>query len=233
MIVDILAFGAHPDDVEMTAGGGMLKMKAEGFRTGIVDLTKGELSTRGSLELREKETSAASALLQLDARENLDLGDGLFAEGQKELLAIISAIRRYQPKIILAPYPKDRHPDHERCSRLVRNANFYAGLAKYPAEGLPHRAKQIYYYMANSEFKPSFILDISDYFEGKLELFEAYGSQFYKKNQTNEAATPISRPEFLEYIKARARFYGEQSGVLYGEPYFIEGLPRYSKFLEL
>jgi bacillithiol biosynthesis deacetylase BshB1 len=233
MQVDILAFGAHPDDVEMTAGGAMLKMKAMGYSTAIVDLTRGELSTRGTPTLRLEETAEASRLLQLDFRENLDLGDGQFSEGKKELETIIAVIRRLKPTIILAPYSKDRHPDHERCSRLVREANFYAGLKKYPAEGEACRAKKLYYYMANTEFTPSFIMDISEEFEGKLKLFEAYGSQFHTAERKTEPETAISRPEFLEYIRARARFYGEQAGVLYGEPYFIEGLPSYNKFWEL
>lgn len=232
MTVDILAFGAHPDDVEMTAGGAMLKMKDAGYTTAIVDFTRGELSTRGTPELRIKETEEASRIMRLDARENLDLGDGQFGESQTELLAIIAMIRKYKPSIILAPYFKDRHPDHERCSRLVREANFYSGVKKYPAEGEAYRAQKLYYYMANTEFQPSFIMDISEHFEGKLQLFEAYASQFHSPD-TKEPQTPISRPEFLEYVRARARFYGEQAGVLYGEPYFIEGLPTYNAFWEL
>ncbi len=233
MTVDILAFGAHPDDVEMSAGGALLKFKKMGYKTAIIDLTRAELSSRGSEESRLEEIKAANKILNLDVRENLDLGDGIFEETKANRDLISSKIREYKAKIILAPYQKDRHPDHERCSRLVREANFYAGLKKYPIKGEAYRAKKIYYYMANTDFEPSFVLDISNEFLTKMTLFEAYGTQFIQKENDTESKTPISRPEFIEYGKARARFYGEKAGVLYGEPYFIESIPVYDSFQEL
>jgi len=233
MSVDILAFAAHPDDVELTMGGTMLRLKQQGYSTGIIDFTRGELSTKGTVETRQKETDDASEILQLDVRENLNLGDGIFKENEENRQRIMDCIRKYTPKIIFAPYKTDRHPDHERCSRMVREAHFYSGLKHYKTNYSHYRANHLYYYMANTVFEPSFIFDVTDTFEGRIQLIKAYKSQFFNPEKKDDEVTPISRPEFLEYIRARARFYGEKSGVLYGEAFYTESIPRYTDFPEL
>jgi bacillithiol biosynthesis deacetylase BshB1 len=232
-MLDVLVFAAHPDDAEMTAGGTLFKLKASNYKIGIVDFTKAELSSRGTIKSRQKEVEQASKLLNLDYRNNLDLGDGMFENSHKNRILIMNEIRKTKPKIIMAPFFKDRHPDHERCSVMVKEANFYAGLVKYETDFPHYRAKRIYYYMANNEFDPSLIINISNHFEDKMKLFKAYGSQFHKKDNTNDVKTHISRPEYLEFVRARARFYGEKAGFLYGEPYFIDEMVGQEKFIEL
>jgi bacillithiol biosynthesis deacetylase BshB1 len=225
-MVDILAFGTHPDDVELHMGGTLFSLRKKGYTTAIVDLTHGELSTKGNLEIREKETNIASKILELNYRENLDLGDGIFLENLENRDKIVKTIRKYRPKIIFAPNSKDRHPDHERASRLIREANFYSGLKKYKNEENNHyRAEKIFYYFGNYEIEPTFVYDTSEFINIKTKLIEAYNSQFFSKNKES---TFVSRPEYIEFIISKMRFYGERAGIKYAEPFFFEGLVKMS-----
>ena len=232
-MTDILAFAAHPDDVEMGAGGTLLKMKSDGFKTAIVDLTKGDLSSRGTVESRAKEIEVASKILNLNYRENLALADGRFEFSEENRIKIMDMIRKFKPRLVLAPYFEDRHPDHERCSKLVKEACFYAGLIKYKSDYPAHKVQRLYYYMANNEFIPRLTINISNFFEKKVELYRAFSSQFFNPNKTDQVPTHISRPEFLDFVKARARFYGEKSGFLYGEPFYCDHFIGLEQFPEL
>lgn len=232
MTVDVLAFAAHPDDVEMGMGGTMLKLKAMGHTLGIIDLTRGELSSNGTPESRAEETDTASEIMQLDIRENLDLGDGYFEENRENTGLLMDLIRKYRPKVIFAPYFTDRHPDHERCARMVKAANFYAGLSEIKTTFERHRAKSIYHYMTSTEFTPTVLVDISEFMDAKMELYAAYKSQFYS-NGEDRITTHISRPEFTEFMRARCRFYGEKAKVLYAEPFYVDGFAIYDDMPEL
>ena len=221
-MIDVLIFAAHPDDAELSMGGTILSLKNSGKSIAIIDFTKGELSTKGTLESRLNETDNASEIMNLDVRENLDLGDGRFEETEENRHILMDIIRKYKPSIIFAPFKTDRHPDHERCSRMVREAHFYSGLKNYKTDIDEYRAKQLYFYMGNNVFDPSFIYDISDFMDGKIELVKAYATQFFNKKDKSKVVTTISRPEFMEFISAKARFYGEMSGVKYGEAFYYE-----------
>lgn len=210
--LDILAFAAHPDDVEISASGIMIKHKAMGFKTGIVDLTAGELGTRGSAELRAKEAASASQIMGLDVRENLGLKDGFFEINEESLIKLIIAIRRYQPEIVLLNAPSDRHPDHGRAHDLEKRACFLAGLPKIETvfDGLPQlpwRPKNMYAYIQDHYHEPSFVLDVSPYWNDRMRALMAFSSQFYDPN-SNDPQTPISTPEFLNFIEGRAMQLG-------------------------
>ena len=229
-MIDVLAFGAHPDDVEITSGGTLLLLNKRGYKTAVVDLTKAELSSNGTVEKRNKETEEATRLLNLTKRINLDLGDGIFEENKENRDKISCLIRELKPKVIINPYFVERHPDHERCSRLVKEANFYAGLKKYPLEGEAYRAKKIYYATFNYDVETSLVFDISSVIEKKMQLIMSYKSQFSREKGKN---TFINRPEFLEFIKSKAQYFGEKAGVAYAEAYFTYELPKISNFPEL
>lgn len=224
--LDILAFGVHPDDVELGCAGTILMAIAEGKKVGIVDLTRGELGTRGSAELRIEEATRAAAILQVAVRENLGMADGFFAQDEINLRKVITAIRRFQPEIILANAPEDRHPDHGRSAKLVSDAAFLAGLRKISTqdEGVeqsPWRPKYVFHYIQDRFIQPTFVVDISVHMDKKMEAILAYGSQFYNSD-TNEPTTYISTPQFLETVKARAMMLGKRIGVLYAEGYISE-----------
>ena len=220
--LDLLAFGAHPDDVELSCGGTLAKMVKIGHRTGIIDLTRGEMGTRGGPELRMKEASAAAKILGVSVRENLCLPDGNIPVNVPTEL--IEAIRRYRPSIVLLPYHEDRHPDHVRASRLLTEACFQAGLEKFATALPPHRPNWLLYYMQHTEFQPSFVVDIEGYFKKKIKAIKSYRSQIhspgYKKKQ-KEKETLISSPQFFTLIETRGRYYGSLIGVSYGEPFWM------------
>jgi N-acetylglucosamine malate deacetylase 1 len=218
--LDALFFGAHPDDVEITCGGTVINLVKAGMKTGIADLTEGELSTRGNFKTRKAETLKASTILGINVRENLGFEDGKIQNFSGNRLNIIGLLRKYRPSIVFAPYPNDRHPDHINASNLIRESVFYSGLKKIELENLePHRPSKIFYYRHNNDIPISFIVDISGTFESKLNSIKAYKSQFYNK-KSKEPETFISSKLFIEEIETRAKFFGFKIGVKYGEPFW-------------
>ncbi|MCU0364824.1 MAG: bacillithiol biosynthesis deacetylase BshB1 [Ignavibacteriaceae bacterium] len=226
MNLDVLVFAAHPDDAELSMGGTIARFTAQGLKVGVVDLTKAELSTRGNVITRAKETAAASKILKLKVRENLGIEDGGILSSKDNLKRVITIIRKFKPSIVFAPYFNDRHPDHIDASILVKRAVFSSGLEKYRTaiagkSQLQYRPKKIFYYMQTYIFEPTFIVDVSDYFETKMKSCKAFNSQFHNPSLKKED-TFISKPEFLDYVKARAEFYGFQIRKKYGEPFYCE-----------
>lgn len=229
MKIDVLAFAAHPDDVELTAAGTLLRHKEKGYTIGIVDLTQGELGTRGNAETRKAESQKASQILGLDIRENLGMSDGFFENNQANQLLVIEAIRAYQPEIILCNSVSDRHIDHGRASKLVSDAAFLSGLVKIEThrEGLvqkPWRPKAVYHYIQDRYIHPDLVVDITPYFEQKQKAILAYETQFYNSN--NEMPqTPISSKDFLDFLEGRALEFGRIIGTRYGEGFTVERSP--------
>lgn len=219
--LDILAFAAHPDDVELACSGTIIKHINSGYKVGIIDLTKGELGTRGTAEIRSEETKRASEILSVQVRENLGFRDGFFEIDEEHLLKVVSVIRKYQPEIILANAVSDRHPDHKRAGDLVSRANFLSGLIKIEDNQTPWRAKSCYRYIQDNYLEPDFVVDISGFETKKLEAIKAFKSQFYDPNST-EPKTPISREDFLDFILARAKQFGRPINATYGEGFTIE-----------
>jgi bacillithiol biosynthesis deacetylase BshB1 len=221
-LIDCLAFGAHPDDVELFCCGVLIKLKKQGYSTGIVDITQGELSTNGDIKSRQIESDKASKLLDLDFRENLNLSDGNIENTLKNRRSVIRLIRKVRPKICLLPYWQDRHPDHVAASILLKEAIFYSGLKKIETNQEAYRPGTILYYMLHWVFEPSFIVNISQEFERKIEVIKAYSSQFSKRDE-GVTQTYINIPKFLESLETRARFFGQQINQSYGEPFYYEG----------
>jgi bacillithiol biosynthesis deacetylase BshB1 len=226
MNLDVLIFTAHPDDAELAMGGTIALMTISGIRVGVIDLSQGEMSTRGTIETRKQETVLATEILGLTFRENLKLPDGNLRPDDKYIRDVVRCIRKYKPKIIFGPYFEDRHPDHEGVSKIVKSAMFFCGAGRYVSiddnkEQTAYRPSKLFYYMQAYKFKPSFIIDITDYFEIKMKSVYAYKTQFYDPSST-EPATYISDPKFVKYLEARSRFYGFQIGKEYGEPFFSE-----------
>ena len=221
MKLDILAFAAHPDDVELSCSATLAKEVFHGKKVGIVDLTQGELGSRGSAAIRAIEANASSEILKLTVRENLKMDDGFFEETKENLLAIVSAIRKYKPEIVLANAISDRHPDHGRGAALVSRACFLAGLVKIKTQQEPWRPKVVYHYIQDRYMKPDFIVDVSEYMSAKMESIRAFKSQFFDPN-SEEPNTPISGKEFMDFIDARARQFGRELGVEFGEGFTVE-----------
>lgn len=224
--VDILAFGAHPDDVELAAGGTIIKSVQQGKKVAIVDLTQGELGSRGTIETRYDEAANAAKIMGVDYRENLKLADGFFEIDQDSLLKIISAIRKYKPEIVLANAPSDRHPDHGRGSDLISRACFLSGLLKIETESegqqqVHWRPKVVYHYIQDRYLTPNFVVDVSDQRDLKFEAILAYKTQFFQSDMTGPK-TPISGQEFLDALEARLVQYGRDIGVRYGEGFITE-----------
>ena len=217
--LDILAIGVHPDDVELSACGTVLKHIDLGYKVGLLDLTKGELGTRGSAAIRTEEATEAARMLGVAVREQLDLQDGFFQHTEDNLLKIIRIIRKYQPEIVLANAIDDRHPDHARAAKLVADACFLAGLRKIETEGLQEwRPKNIYHYIQDRSLKADLVVDITPYISRKLEVIMAYKTQFYDPN-SSEPMTPISSPEFLLALQGKDRVYGRLINVPYAEAF--------------
>lgn len=228
MKLDVLVFASHPDDAELGMGGTIAKFVNSGFKVGIVDLSRGELGTRGTEEIRKREAEKASKNLGISARENLGLPDGNLKLNDNYVNAVIQQIRRFKPQLIFAPYFNDRHPDHIGTSRIIKEAFFFSGLTKIQTEfeGVkqhPFRPNKIFYYMQYYEFTPSFICDISDTFEIKMKSIKAFGTQFFnEENESDEPETFISQMNFIKFIEARAKYFGFKIGKEYGEPFFSE-----------
>jgi bacillithiol biosynthesis deacetylase BshB1 len=223
MDLDALAFGAHADDVELSCGGTLVKLAELGYKTGVVALTQGEMATRGSAEIRAREFMNAAKIMGLTAHQMLDIPDGRVEVTWENKLKIIGVLRACKPKIVFAPYWVDRHPDHEQTSHLVRQAAYLAGLKKLETGEPPFRPHKVIYYQTRFEFTPSFIVDISDAHEQKMRAIRAYESQFHRPGQAESAKgeTLIGRPEFLDSIETRARYYGAHIGAKYGEPFLV------------
>jgi bacillithiol biosynthesis deacetylase BshB1 len=226
MKLDILAFGAHPDDVELGCAGTILKEIALGKKIGIVDLTRGELGTRGSAEIRDQEAAAAAAVLGVSVRENLEMRDGFFVNDEAHQLKIIQMIRKYQPEIVLCNAIDDRHIDHAKGSKLVSDACFLSGLMKIETvlDNQPQaawRPKQVYHYMQWKNIEPDFVVDITGYVEKKTEAILAYKSQFYDPN-SKEPESPITSKNFLESLNYRSRDLGRLVGLDHAEGFTTE-----------
>lgn len=226
MKLDILAIGVHPDDVELGCSGTIASAIAEGKKVGIVDLTQGELGTRGTVETRYAEADEAAKILGVAVRENLKMADGFFQNDEAHQRLIITAIRKYQPEIILCNAPEDRHPDHGRSAKLVSDAAFLSGLRKITtncdgAYQEAWRPKYVFHYIQDRFIQPSFVVDISAHFETKIASILAYTTQFNSPS-TDEPQTYISSPQFLETVKARAMMLGKRIGVQYGEGFISE-----------
>ena len=237
MKLDLLAIAAHPDDVELSSSGTIAKAVADGRKVGILDLTRGELGTRGTPEIRDAEAAKASEVLGLSARENLDLGDGWFENNKVNKRAIIKVLRKYQPDVVLCNAIRDRHIDHGRGSQLASEACFLSGLVKIETrlggkKQEAWRPKIVYHYIQDRWIEPDFVVDITDYFDTKMEAIMAYGSQFYNP-KSKEPHTPISSPEFMEYISARASHFGRIIGKRYGEGFTVERAPGVSSLFDL
>lgn len=228
MKLDILAFAAHPDDTEISCSGTLKKHIAQGKKVGVVDLTGGELGSRGSKDLRLIEANNSSKLLGLSSRDNLDMADGFFEDNYENQLKIIEMIRKYQPDVIICNSPTDRHPDHGRAGKMVSEAAFYSGLLKIETSyrgnsQMKWRPKSVYHYIQDYYLKPDFIVDITPYINDKMESIKAFSSQFYDEN-SSEPETPISGKDFFDFIEARAMQFGRLIGVKYGEG-FIQSRP--------
>jgi len=227
--IDILAIGVHPDDIELGCAGTIVKHVGLGFSVGALDLTKGELGTRGSAEIRLQESAAAALIMDLKFRENLNFEDGFVTANNKEYqMELIKKIRKYQPKIVICNAMRDRHPDHSRASSLVTNACFLAGLPKVKTvhqgeEQTEWRPKQVLHYIQWDPIKPDFVIDISEQIEMKLLTVKAYKSQFFTSNSC-EKSTPISSQQFIDSVSYRASDLGRLIGVAYAEGFTSDKL---------
>jgi bacillithiol biosynthesis deacetylase BshB1 len=215
-----LAFGAHPDDVEMSCGGTLSMLHRNGKPFGIVDLTRGEMGTRGNAAIRAKEAKNAAKILGADVRVNLGIADSNIELHRRNLLKVVEVIRKYQPEIVFAPYREERHPDHTHVHQLVSEAIFYAGLMKLKTKNLlPHRPKRAFYYMQHRTFTPTVYVDISNDFDTKVAAIKAHKSQFFNPS-SKDPETMLSAPDFLDYLLGRMRYHGRQAGVRYAEPFW-------------
>lgn len=226
MKLDILAFGVHPDDVELSCAGALLVEQKNGKKTGIIDLTAGELGTRGSGEIRKTEAAEAAKILGVEMRENLEMADGFFQNDEAHQRKVITAIRTFQPEIILCNAPDDRHPDHGRSSKMVADAAFLSGLMKIETavNGSVQQAwrpKYVFRYIQDRMLQPDFVIDITDVFEQKIEAIRAYKTQFHNSD-LDEPQTYISTPDFLDSVIYRHKWFGKMIGVKYAEGFISE-----------
>ena len=239
MKIDILAFGAHPDDVELSCGGTILKEIHNGKTVGIIDLTKGELGTRGNAQTREIEASNAASILGVSFRKNLSFSDCFIANDKAHQLEVIKLIRHHQPEIVLCNAIDDRHIDHGVASKLVSDACFLSGLIKIETKSLdseavqaPWRPKSIYHYIQWKPLEPDFVVDISDHIDKKMESVMAYSTQFYNPN-SQDPETPISSKNFVDSVRYRAADLGRLTGVGYAEGFNVERLPAIDSLFDL
>ncbi|MEO0470398.1 MAG: bacillithiol biosynthesis deacetylase BshB1 [Bacteroidota bacterium] len=226
MKLDILVLTAHPDDAEMSCGGTLMKAVDAGLKVGIVDLTRGEMGSRGTPELRKEEAAKASEIMGVHARDNLGYRDGFFTNDETHQRGIIQQIRRFQPEVIITNAPKDRHPDHGKAAALVRDAAWYSGLRKLEtdwdgAKQVHWRPKKVMHIIQDHELQPDVVVDISDYYEKRLTAIKAYGSQFFNP-QHKEEQTYISTERFWRFLEARARNMGHLIGATFGEGFIVD-----------
>lgn len=237
-MVDILAFGAHPDDVELGCAGTIAKEISLGRKVGIIDLTQGELGTRGSKELRKKEAEKAAEILGASFRENLMMEDGFFENNRENQLKIIKILRKYRPKIVFCNAIDDRHIDHAKGSQLVSDACFLSGLVKIETEldgkkQEAFRPEVVYHYIQWKNIEPDFVVDISDFIEVKKEAVLAFSSQFFSEDEKDERQTPISSQNFLESVSYRAKDLGRLTGVEAAEGFTAERYPLIKSIFDL
>jgi bacillithiol biosynthesis deacetylase BshB1 len=225
----ILAIGVHPDDVELSCSGTLINEIKKGRSAGIVDLTAGELGTRGTAETRFAEAKLAAEIMGLSARENLGMRDGFFRNDEEHQLKVIKAIRTYQPEVVLANILDDRHPDHGRAGKLVAESCFLAGLSKIETlgdDGQPQkkwRPKQVFHYIQDRFYEPNIVIDITDVFEQRMDAIKAYATQFHASpDGAKGVQTYISTPDFLEALISRSRLLGKRIGVKYGEGFLTQ-----------
>ncbi len=220
MTLDVLAIGAHPDDVELGCGATLAQLAAQGRRVGLLHLTRGEAGTRGTAAERLAEAEAAAAALGAASLDFLDCGDGRLRSGEAEEEALIGVLRRHRPELVLAPTPADRHPDHGRAHRLVEAACFYAGLRRR-GEGEPHRPAALFAYMQHDPFEPRFVVDATAGWPAKLAALAAYRSQLHQPGERrDEPVTKVATAEFRLAVEGRARHFGEMIGATFGEPFW-------------
>ncbi|MCS6991588.1 MAG: bacillithiol biosynthesis deacetylase BshB1 [Chitinophagales bacterium] len=238
MKLDLLAFGAHPDDVELSCGGTLLRHLAHGFKVGIADLTQGELGTRGNAALRLKEAELAAQVLGITARFNLGLPDGHLNEADvHQRMAVIRLVRRCCPDVVLCNAPRDRHPDHGHAAALVREACFLAGLHRLATEDngtpqQPWRPRALYHYIQDQWIEPDVVIDVTAFWSKRMEAVRCFSSQFYNPEST-EPTTYISQPDFLESLEWRARWLGKRIGVQYAEGFLAQRIPAVDHFFVL
>lgn len=212
-MLDILALSPHPDDVELCCGGLIAKMSGKGYRIGIVDLTRGELGTEGTVEIRMQEAAKAADILGVQIRENMDFGDCKLFSGFDEAKKLADIIRQYGPSILIAPYGDEQHPDHGVSRELAKKAIFFAKLIKMKTGHEAHRVRMVAYYMLHKSFDPSFVVDVTESYGKKLEAIKAYKSQM---------RLMLGMEGLLKSIKLRDQFYGSKVGVKHGEPFFCD-----------
>ena len=235
--VDILVFAAHPDDAELSCSGTIMKHIEQGKTVAIVDLTQGELGSRGTVETRYAEAKNATRIMGVSFRENLKMKDGWFEINEASKRLIIEQIRRFQPEIVLANALSDRHPDHGRGGELVSEACFLAGLLKIETEfngekQSHHRPKAVYHYVQDFYIKPDFVVDVSPFVDRKIKAIEAYKTQFFTANST-EPKTPISGEDFFDFIKGRMKEMGRSAGMEYAEGFTVERFVGVSNLFDL
>ncbi len=239
MKVDILAFGVHPDDVELGCSGTLIAAVQEGKKVAVVDLTRGELGTRGNAATRKTEAENAAKVMGVQARENLEMADGFFENNETNLKKVITAIRKYRPEIVLCNAPEDRHPDHGRSAKLVSDAAFLSGLIKISSvlDGAAQEAwrpKYVFHYIQDRYLKPDFVFDISDQHEQKIQAVLCYTTQFNSLDD-GEPQTYISTPDFIDVVKSRALMLGKRIGVQFAEGYITQkmiGVKSFDSFIQ-
>jgi len=240
--VDILAVGVHPDDIELACSGTLLHHINMGKSVGLLDLTRGELGSRGSAEIRDQEAAKSARLMGAAFRDNLAMADGFFKHTPENIKKIIEVIRACQPKIVLANALEDRHPDHGRAAKLVADACFYSGLIKIETAGRDGqqqekwRPQAVYHYIQDHNLTPDFVVDITPYVDEKMKLILAFGSQFYNPNEPKseqEVATPISGKQFFDFLKAKAAAYGRIANFDYAEGFNVSRTPGVSNLFDL
>ena len=232
--LDVLALAAHPDDVELCAGGTMCLLAQQGYGVGIVDFTKGQLGSRGSPEQRREEAERASEIIGLSARENLGMMDGDIRNTKANQRAVIEVVRQYRPHIVLINPPESRHPDHKDAAELSTDALYYSGLKEIETAGAdgtpqePWRPHHVLHYMQAVSFEPTMVVDVTPVWNRRIEALQAFKSQFHNPDyeaDEDEPETYVSNPQFFEWIEARARTYGYQVGATYGEPFLYRHSP--------
>jgi bacillithiol biosynthesis deacetylase BshB1 len=222
---DLLFIAAHADDLELAAGGTIAKAVADGVSTGMVELTQGEMGTRGTPQIRNREARAGARILGVKFREQLDFGDGGLRTGREEELQLIDFIRRVRPKLVFAPWPDERHPDHVRAGQIATDASFYAGLRQIHTKFPAHRPQAVIYYLQNYVLPPSFVVDVSEHWKTKMKAIGAFKSQFFDA-KSKEPKTNLADKKFLEMIEARGKHFGAMIGVSYGEAFVTKQPPR-------
>lgn len=236
--IDILAIGIHPDDVELSASGTLLRHAAQGKTFGLLDLTRGELGTRGTAEIRAAEAAESAKIMGAAFRETLDIPDGLFENKPENWLKIVRAIRACRPEIVLCNAPDDRHPDHGRAARMTLDACFYAGLEKietFDNHGVKQdkwRPKSVYHYIQDKQLNPDFIVDVSEFFSKKMEAILAFRSQFFDP-AGDAPSTPISGKDFLDFMEAKGRVFGRPIGAEFAEGFIFSRTPGVGDLFDL